>query len=314
MNDTKRITEGALMTGVYLLLLLVIIFTPSIIGAILLFALPVPFIFYSYRYNWKPGVLVLIASLIFTALFATVFSLPATMFAGIGGIFLGSSLHKKRAPYETWAVGSVGFSIGLLSVYLSTQLLFGMNWSEEIRNSLTQAFNLTESMFGSFLSGENQEQLDVLRESIDMLPDLIPSALVTVGIMLAFVAQWLSYKVINRLERKNYRFPAFDQLKLPTAILWYYFIALILNYIVSAEDGVLYLAVINVFVLTGFLLVIQGFSFIFYYAKKKKWSMAIPIVIVVFSLLFPQLLLYLVRILGIIDLGFSLRERIQEKK
>ncbi|TGB01241.1 YybS family protein [Halobacillus salinus] len=314
MNDTKRITEGALMTGVYLLLLLVIIFTPSIVGSVIIFALPVPFIFYSYRYNWKPGLIMLVASLIFTVLFATALSLPATLFAGVGGLFLGSALHQKRTAYETWAVGSVGFSIGFLLLYLSTQLLFSMNWSEEIQDGLNRSLDMTESMFGSLLSSENQEQLDVFRESINMLPDLIPSGLVTVGIMVAFIAQWLSYKVINRLERKQFRFPAFQDLKWPTSILWYYFIALIMNYFVSAGDGVLYLAVINLFVLTGFLLVLQGFSFVFFYANKKKWPKVIPILIVVFSLLLPQLLLYLVRILGIIDLGFSLRERIEDKK
>ncbi|MCA0972300.1 YybS family protein [Halobacillus litoralis] len=314
MNDTKRITEGALMTGVYLLLLLVIIFTPSIIGSILILALPVPFIFYSYRYSWKSGALMLVAALIFTLIFATVFSLPATLFAGLGGIFLGGALYQKRTAYETWAVGTVGFSIGFLSIYLSTQLFFGINWSDEIRNSLNSALNVTESMFGGLLTSENQEQLDAFRESLSMLPDLIPSALVLVGIMTAFVAQWLSYKVINRIERNGLRFPPFRELKWPTSILWYYFIALILSYVVTDENGVLYLAVVNIFVLTGFLLVLQGFSFIFYYAEQKKWSKAIPAVIVVVSLLLPQLLLYLVRILGIIDLGFSLRERIERKK
>ena len=315
MNETRRITEGALMTGIYLLLLLVIIFTPSIIGGLLLLTLPVPFVFYSYRHGWKAGGMMLIATLIFTVIFATAISLPATLFAGIGGVFLGGALYNKRTAYETLAVGSLGFSLGFLGIYLTTQAFFGLNWTEEIRNSLDQAFTLSQNMFGSLLTGDaNQEQIDAIREQISTLPDLIPSILVLSGIMIAFIAQWLAYRLINRVERKQHRFPPFQDFKLPTSILWYYFFAMIFTYLVGDQDGTLYLATINVYTLTGVFLVLQGFSFIFYYAQQKKWSKAIPAVIIIVSLLLPQLLLYLVRILGIIDIGFPLRERVQEKK
>lgn len=315
MNDTKRITEGALMTGVYLLLLLVIIFIPSLIGALLLLTLPVPFVFYSYRHGWKAGGLMLAASLIFTVLFATVFSLPATILAGLGGIFLGSALHKKQSPYEAWAMGSIGFVVGLLAIYLTTQLLFGMSWTEEIRTTLNESFAMTENMMSGFMTDEQSAaQMDALREQLNRLPDLIPSILVMFGISFAFISQWLTYKVINRVERKRHYFPKFQEFKLPTSILWYYFFSMIFMYMVSEESGIYYLAVFNVFTLTGALLVLQGFSFLFYYARQKKWPKAIPVIVVVVSFLLPQILLYLVRILGIIDIGFTLRERIQEKK
>ncbi|RWZ54705.1 DUF2232 domain-containing protein [Halobacillus fulvus] len=313
MNNSRRITEGALMTGVYLLLLLVIIFLP-IAGALLMLALPVPFIFYSYRHGGKAGALMLVATLIFTVVFATVFSLPATLLAGVGGLFLGAALHKNRSAYETWAQGSIGFIIGLLGVYLSTQLFFGVNWTEEIRNSLNEGFTMTENLLGGLMSSEQSElQLEAVREQVNTLPDIIPSVLVISGIIIAFISQWISFKVINRVEKKKLRFPPFREFKLPTSLLWYYLIAMVLMLIVG-EEGTLYLAAINIFTLTGLLIVLQGFSFIFYYADKKKWSKAIPILLIVFSFLLPQILLYLVRILGIIDLGFSLRERVQEKK
>ncbi|MGP4076342.1 YybS family protein [Halobacillus sp. K22] len=314
MNDTKRITEGALMTGVYLLLLLVIIFMPIWLGPVLLFTLPVPFIFYSYRHNWKSGALMFIAALLFTLLFGPVFSM-FTLLAGVGGVFLGGALHNKQSSLEAWAAGSVGFSIGTAGIYLASQLLFGVNWGEQIRNSLNDALARTDNMLSNMLGGENtEEQLGAVEELVEFLPDIIPSILVMTGIVFAFVSQWLAYKVINRVEQKQFRFPPFKEFKLPTAVLWYYFFALILTYIPTEEEGMLYLGAINVFTLAGGLLVLQGFSFIFYYAEVKKWSKTIPAVIVVICLLLPQILLYLVRILGIIDIGFSLRERIQRKK
>ncbi|SFF65280.1 Uncharacterized conserved protein YybS, DUF2232 family [Halobacillus alkaliphilus] len=314
MNDTKRITEGALMTGVYLLLLLVIIFMPMVIAPVLLFTLPVPFIFYSYRHNWKAGALMFTAALLFTLLFGPAFSM-FTLLAGVGGVFLGGALHNKQSSLEAWAFGSIGFSIGAASIYMISQLLFEVSWGEQIRSSMNEALTRTDTMLLRVLGGENtEEQLEPVREMIDFLPDIIPSILVMIGIAFAFISQWLTFKVINRVEQKKLRFPPFKEFKLPTAVLWYYFFALILTYFPTDEEGLLYLGSINVFTLAGSLLVLQGFSFIFYYAEVKKWSKAIPAVIAVICLLLPQILLYLVRILGIIDIGFSLRERIKGKK
>ncbi|MFC7061098.1 YybS family protein [Halobacillus seohaensis] len=314
MNDTRKITEGALMTGSYLLLLLIILFTP-IIGSFFLFVLPIPFIFYSYRHGWKSGILVLIASMIFTLLFATVFSLPATILAGIGGLFVGGAMHKKRTPYETWAAGSLGFIIGLVSVYLISQLFFGMNWAEEIRMALREAFSMTEGMMGAIGGGADvQQQLDGFEEQVETLPDYLPSIIAIMGIVFAFLSQWLSYKVINRVEGKSFHFSPFRNFTLPVSMLWYYFFSLIFTYILSESNDIWYLAAINVFTLTGTFLILQGFAFIFYYSYVKEKSKALPILAIVGSILFPTILMYLVRILGIIDLGFSLRERLQSKK
>ncbi|MFG6146794.1 YybS family protein [Halobacillus sp. B23F22_1] len=314
MNDTRKITEGALMTGAYLLLLLIILFTP-IIGSIFLFVLPVPFIFYSYRHGWKPGVLMFVAAMVFSLIFATVFSLPITLLSGIGGLFIGGSMYKKRSSYETWAGGTIGFIIGLVSVYLISQLFFGMNWAEEIRTGLNDAVSMTEGLMGALGSGEGAEtQLEALEEQVAALPDYLPSIFAIGGIMYAFVSQWLSYKIINRVEGKKFHFPAFRNFNLPTSVLWYYFFALIFTLVFAESNDIWYLAAINVFTLTGAFLVLQGFAFIFYYTYVKEKSKALPILAIVGSLLFPTILMYLVRILGIIDLGFSLRERLQAKK
>ncbi|UOQ95492.1 YybS family protein [Halobacillus shinanisalinarum] len=315
MKDTRRITEGALMTGVYLLELLLILFLPGIIGSLLLFTLPIPFIFYTYRHGWKAGGLMLIAVVIFALLFATVFSLPVTLLTGIGGIFAGSAMYHKRSSYETWAVGSIGFIIGIVAVYLLSQLFFGVNWTEQIRASLNETFSITEEMLATFGGGEQiEEQLEGLREQFKTLPDLIPSLIAILGIIYAFLSQWLSYKLINRVEGKKFHFPAFRNFTLPTSVLWYYFFALILNYAFAAGDGVGYLAAVNVFTLTGTLLILQGFAFIAFYTHVKNKSKALPILAIVGCALLPTILLYLVRILGIIDIGFSLRERLQTKK
>ncbi|WP_083800962.1 DUF2232 domain-containing protein [Bacillus sp. m3-13] len=60
------------------------------------------------------------------------------------------------------------------------------------------------------------------------------------------------------------------------------------------------------------LMTVQGFSFIFYFCYIKKISKAIPITLVILSFLITPLV-YIIRMIGIIDIGFQLRDRIQGK-
>lgn len=315
MMGSKQITDGALMTGVYLIMLLINVFVPFV-GILVFFALPVPFIIYSYRHGFKPGVFMVLTAIILSLLVATIYSLPITLMAGVGGLFIGLSLNKERSAYETLAVGTVGFLLGLVSVFLVTQMLFGVNWIDEINTMLDESFAMTEGMMDSFI-GENEateEQMQALQEQVQQFPDIIPSLFAIMALGLAFISQLLSYKILNRMEQKKLKFAKFRDFKLPTSILWYYFFGMIFTWINTDTESMVYLAAINIFIVTGLLIALQGFAFIFYYTHVKKLSKAIPVVTIILTILLPTVLLYLVRILGIIDLGFSLRNRLKEDK
>ncbi|MFD1019431.1 YybS family protein [Thalassobacillus hwangdonensis] len=316
MKDSRQITQGALMIGIYLIVLLMNIFIPYI-GIVLFFALPLPFIVYSYRHGLKPGLIMLVAATILGSLFGTVFSLPLTLMVGIGGLCIGTALHRKRSPYETWAIGSVGFIIGLVLVFLLTQVLFGVNWIEEVKTMMDESFMITENIMQQ-MPGDTEEvgqQIDAMKEQINRFPIYLPSIFALMGIFFALISQWVGYKAINRLENKRLGFTKFRNFQLPVSLLWYYFIAMLLEMATNnQQDGTLYLAATNVFTLTGVLIALQGIAFLFYYVHAKGKSKALPITAIVLTVLIPDLGLYLVRILGIIDIGFSLRNRLKETK
>jgi uncharacterized protein YybS (DUF2232 family) len=60
-------------------------------------------------------------------------------------------------------------------------------------------------------------------------------------------------------------------------------------------------------------MLLQGLSFVAYFTHIKKFPKAFLIIAVILTFLLP-FVLYIVRILGIIDLGFNLRKRLEEKK
>ncbi|WP_373894365.1 YybS family protein [Virgibacillus natechei] len=312
MNQSKKLTDGALLTAIFMVLLLLTVFVP-VLSIFAMFVLPVPFVIYASKYNWKPALLMLVAAMILTTLFATVFSLPIAVLMGFGGLMIGSAIYQNASAYETWARGTFGFIVGLLFVFVYSQLLFDVNWIEEFEAALTESMQMSAGLLEQFGAGGQQleEARELLEEQVGLLTDLFPVGLAVAAVVLAFISQWVSYKVINRLDRKQLRFPPFRMLQFPVSVIWIYLAALIFSFIELDPDNILYLGAQNLLVITGLLMSLQGISFIFFYAHHKNMSKAIPILSVVLILIFSPLL-YLVRILGIIDIGFRLRDRMTD--
>lgn len=311
MNRSKVLTEGALLLATYVVLLLISMFIPAI-GLVATFLLPVPFVVFASRYDWKPALIMFAASILFSSLFGAVFTIPITILMGLGGLMIGSAIHKKLTPYETWLRGALGFVVGLLFIFLIIQLVFNVSLVGEIDSMIDESMQMSKSLMEQFGLGVEEDQMDIMEQQVNMVKDLIPVGIAFIAILLAFISQWIGYKVINRLEKKKLAFPPFKDLRFPVSLVWVYFLALIFMLFDPDPSSAFYHALNNVLMLAGLLMTVQGFSFIFFYAFQKKWSKAIPIVIVIVSLILPFLFLYLVRVLGIIDIGFRLRDRISK--
>lgn len=314
MSKSNKITEAALLTSAYIILLLISVYIP-LIGTFTFFALPIPFIMYTAKYNWQPALMMFIAAGLLSFIFATLFSLPMTLLMAIGGIMIGTAIYEKKSAYETWARGAVGFVVGLIGVFLIIQFLFNINIYDEIDTVFAEMMNIMQTTSDQLGMGDElNEQLEPIAEQMDLLKDLIPASMAIISILMAFVAQWLSYKILNRIDRRSLYFPSFTSFNLPVSLIWLYFIALLLSFFVTDTVSGIYIVVMNVVTLSMLLLMIQGFSFIFFYAEHKKLSKAIPIVIVIVTFLIPGIFFLLIRILGIIDLGYSLKKRIANKR
>lgn len=314
MNQSKRLTEGALFSAIYIALMLVT-FIP-VLALIAIFLLPVPFVIYTSRHGAKSGALMSIVAIIFTALFFTIASVPLTILMALGGVLIGHAIYKKRSAYETLAYGTVGFIAGLLFTVIILQILFGINVMQQIESVATEEMQWYISIVEDIGVGTDTD-VDietVLSNQIQLFINLFPALLALTAIVIAFLSQWLSYKILNRIDKKEYYFPPFRDLKLPASIIWLYLIVIIASFFDLNPDGMMFIGVQNALMILEMLLAVQGFSFIFFFSYYKKWFKAIPIISIVITILFPIILLYFVRILGIIDIGLNLRERLKHNK
>lgn len=315
MNQSKKLTDGALLTVIFIILLSVAIFVPGAL-LILIFVLPLPFIIYAYRYDWQPSLIMFGAAILFALFFVSIISLPLTVLAGLGGIMTGAAAHRKLSAYETLGRGTLGFITGLLFIYLFVVAFLGVNIANEIDTMMEESLEMSQGIMAEFGFPELTEQdLEPITTQLSMIKDLIPVGIAMFSIIIAFLSQWLSYKFLNRVEKTQLYFPAFRDLRLPVAIIWIYFITLIVMLMDLDPNSSIFLVANNVHSLVGIFIVIQGISFMFFMTHQKKWSNALPIVGVIMTLVLPFLFINLVRILGIIDIGFGIRDRyLKEKK
>src|SRR5699024_10478417 len=130
MNDSKVITEGALLTVVYNILLVVALYFP-LVGMIIFFILPIPFIIFASRYNWKPSLLMGAAAILLSIFIVVGVTMPMTILAAMGGIVTGCAIYKGLSTYETWAAGTIRFAAGFVFVYAFIQQVLKINIMEK---------------------------------------------------------------------------------------------------------------------------------------------------------------------------------------
>jgi len=152
----------------------------------------------------------------------------------------------------------------------------------------------------------------MVEEQISLFKYYLPASIAIISIFLAFTAQWISYKTLNWLDKRRLFFPPFKHLNFPKAIIWFYLLALIVSLFNQDVESLSYFVVVNALALTSLFIIIQGFSFIFFYAAHKKVHIVFPILIVIVSVLIIPPFLIIIRIIGIIDIGFSLKNRMSK--
>ncbi|UFT99400.1 YybS family protein [Radiobacillus kanasensis] len=313
MNNRTQFITGLIHFAIYSVLLLGTMMVPAI-ELITVFVLPIPFLLFTSKYGWKSGLVFGLITVSFTTILLSVVTVPFSLVAAIGGTMIGESIHQKRGAYETWARGSLGAIVGIMLSFLFIQSVFSINIVEEIRQSIHESIETSEEMLSSFGLDSSEANMDLVLDQMLHVLDLLPVVIAVIGILLAFITQWIGYKVTYLVEKRKLLFPPFRQFRLPVSVVWFYFIGIVLMWFVTEDSGMMYQAAINISNLAGFLVTLQGLSFVFFYTHKKRLSKAIPVITIVIAVLFPFIGLYLVRILGIIDLGFGLRDLLSDEK
>jgi uncharacterized protein YybS (DUF2232 family) len=314
VKNVHRLTEGAVLLAIFAVLLLITLYIP-LLGIVSNLFLALPFIYFAWKNDWKGIIVFLVASLVLSLIVGSILAIPLTLLFGTTGITLGYLVQKNKSRTTMLMVASLVFLMNVLIQYGAAVLLFDFNFVKESTTLIKQSFNTSFKILDTV--GQNSSDVKKLKEQMDtmlqMIQTLLPSLLVTSSFIMVFFLQLINFPILKRFGFNYPRWKSFRDLMLPKSILWYYLISALLTIILRPEAGsYLNAALMNLAYILQILLVIQGLSLVFFISHLKGWPKAIPIVTTVFAILVP-LILYIIRIFGIIDLGFELRKRLVKK-
>ncbi|WP_369901592.1 YybS family protein [Bacillus manliponensis] len=310
MRGTKFITEGAILLALYIVFLLAFLYMP-LLGGIIIFALPLPFIVYTVRNSFRHACLLLGIATLLTLIVSTPFQIFNTVLAGVTGIGLGYMYQKKKNAIEILLVGTLIYIVKFVLLYVISIKFLGIDILTVVQNFFGALVQQAEKM--AEMNQMSEERFENLKSTIDLLDILLPTMFVMIALFYSWMTMLLSNYILKRLNYPVQSFGKFRDIKMPKSIIWYYVALIVLSLFVKVEAGTYsYMAFSNLSIAFNFLLLFQGFSFIAFFTHQKGYPKMIPILLFVMGLFIPQLF-PLVTILGIIDLGFSLRSIVQSK-
>ncbi|HLO12665.1 MAG TPA: YybS family protein [Pseudoneobacillus sp.] len=312
MKNAHRLTQGAVLLAVFAVLLLISLYVPFL-GLVSIWFLPLPFIYIAWKNDLKGIVVFFVASIFLSFIVGTLFAIPMTFLFGATGIALGYLVQKNKSRTAILMISSLVFLMITLILYGAAVTLFKFNFIAEATSMLKQAYDASfEILNATGQASEANKLKERLDEMLKLIGTLLPSLFVVGSFINVFLLQLFNFSILKRFGMNLSHWKPFRELSLPKSILWYYLITAILTLLLKPDEGsYLYTALWNLAYVLQILLVIQGLSLVYFISELKGWAKAIPIIATVFALLLP-IILYIIRILGIIDLGFDLRKRLKK--
>ncbi|PLT29521.1 YybS family protein [Peribacillus deserti] len=312
MNNGRKIAESAALMAVFCILVFLCVQLP-LIGAILMFVLPLPFILVAAKYNLTWSLCYLVIGTLITVIIGTPLFVPVAFLFGGTGIAIGYNLQKRHSFGTMYVSSVIVFLFGFVALYVFSIYFLHVNILETSIDMVRDSIEQSSKMLAEMGQSPQNPAFDRFSKSLDMLMILAPSLFAVTSMIMVILILLAVTPIIKRLRSNRIEWQPISKLQMPRSILWYYLIGMILSFFIKAEEtDAIYIVIVNVLYLLQTLLLLQGYSFLFFYSKLKGWPKAFSWFIVVLSLLVP-IFHYVIRILGIIDLGFKFREAHNKK-
>ncbi|WP_342495134.1 YybS family protein [Bacillus sp. FSL K6-0046] len=310
MKQTKALVEGAIMISIFAVMTLFYLYVP-LLAIIFFMAAPIPIILYTIRHGLKKGIAAGAIGIVISFLIGSInglLSAPMLIAVGVGmGVF-----YSRRQPGQAIITGALIYLFSFLIYFVVSVQLFQVDILGVAKESIDQIMPMVESTLkqSGATDQEIAKQLKQFREMQDTALNSLPVALLIFVTLMSFVNHWFVRPLIKRFVPDMPALKKFKDMRLPKSMVWYYLLTLLLMLIQPEKGSFLSLVQTSAFQILFILVLIQGFSFIFYYCHEKNISKVVPIFAVVLTILFPPIGV-IVRIIGIADIGFDLREKVK---
>ena len=307
-NQTKAMTQGAMMIALFLILVALAYYVP-IVNLLAFLVAPLPLAWYSATYSRHLALGVGIVAVAASIFVGNLLIIPLALILAIVGLVIGDCLREKKSKiYLLMATGTAILITFALQFVVLVRFL-NVNFIEEsmqlARDTYEQSVEYSAGLTGGGIQMEEQ-----MKQLFDMMEMALPASITLSVFALAFMMVLVILPILSRLKVEVPKFPPFRDMRLPRAILWYYLIVLSINLFVQPEFGsTFYVVMLNCSMVLWVLLTLQGISFIHFVIDAFRY----PAFLKVLATIFAVWMYSFVILLGIIDLGFNLREWVKAK-
>lgn len=210
-------------------------------------------------------------------------------------------LYKRGKSAKTAVV--VGFVIILAQLLLELGLFYAMfdvNLKAELTKMLTDSLKQleTEDLVKAGWAATAADDFS------DVIMTLLPMLLLLCSFLFTIVTHALSRVALRTVNIQAPALPKAKTWRVPRSLVLYYLIAMVaLMAMPESAEGYWSTVISNLVPILRFAFTFQAIGFFFFLADAKKWPRAVPLLLCVPLLLFPQLYL-----IGLIDAAFPLRK------
>ncbi|WP_025716001.1 DUF2232 domain-containing protein [Paenibacillus sp. 1-18] len=292
---------------IYLLLLLTLL-TPLKIITVFLLIVPGAVLFSSLHF--KGFLIHVIPALLILALLDVYSLLPAIYFL-IPSILMGRVYKRGGSSFHALMTGMGVILAELLVVLLVATYSFGFDLSQYLRDQAEITANIVQQILSAnpTFSGTNWTAEDTQRLGT-MLIGKVPYVLIVTSFLLAVITHALVRPALSSLDVPVRKMKPAREWRLPRALIWYYLLAIVIGWIADSSDSSwIQMVSISMLPLIHACFIIQTIGFIYFWTHSRKMSPVIALLLSLVVLVFQPL-----RIIGIIDLAFPLREAITRSK
>lgn len=298
------------LLAIFILLLVITLYVPFI-GLLASLFLAYPFIVFTVKNETKFAVAFFGICLLLSLLIGGVLGVQMALQFGLTGIILGLGLKKHQSRIVTYFQGTVTFCVALVINYLLIFYFFNVNLVEQYTSQLSETINKGLSMYANLGITFDLLTIDSM---LQLFVVFTPTIFLIFSAGIVLIAELVSYPLVRKQAIYVPKWPNFSTFMLPKSVFLYYLVLFLSDIFIEVQSTtLLYSVICNFELVFQLLFYLQGISFICYYSKQKDWKLIVPIFITIFSLLLP-ILMYIIRLLGIIDLGFELRKLASRKK
>lgn len=237
--------------------------------------------------GWKLGVLLLLFPLIF---------LP-------GAIVMGILYKRKWSAFRTVAAGAFTLVAEMLLALVSVRLT-GYDPFQLMKDAMLDSLSvLPQEMV-------NKSALDAAFYTIQMVS---PIMMLGIGFYYALITHGLSRLAFGKKDGTMPALPPMSRWRVPRITAVYFIAVMVLSMFVNQTNGsILAMVVLNLLPLLSVLLCIQALSFLAFLGLKYKWPRAVPWIALALIVLWNAGM-YIAVFIGMLDLMFSLKERLTDK-